>query len=487
LEKGNTIADTSQQERLTVKYRVALTLAAAGLYILSMDPFGLWPLIWVALAPLFMALCGAGIRTGFRLGMLFGVAVFGVLLHWFVLVFGFFGALLPLVPAVFMGLFALMFVAVQKRFPRLSVILTSVVWVGLEFFRSELWYLRFSWLTPGYCQHSAPVMIQSADLLGCYWLTFLVISFNSFVAGLFDRPARVSKKLLLTGMVAIAFFVPVYGFLSLPVKYGTVKPVALAQTESGYEKCLALSRQYLESGGKARLFVWPEYSTRCDLTQKSSVREEIADFCRQNKVELVLGAIEDAGAAGFYNTAFYINESGEIAGKYAKGYPVQFFNDGIPGRSRDPVDGNLGVLICYDLGYPEVARNLVRNGATVLLVPTMDAHSWGYWMHAQHAAVAPLRAVETQRWVIRAASSGISMVVFPHGEVRESLDYGEEGLLTGAYMENPYLTPYVRFGYLFPWVCFVTTLVLSGTLVALYLRGRNVTSQTDSTPDKGLS
>jgi len=477
--EGSITIGRCEQVDSSLRRRIVLTLAAAGLYILAMDPFGLWPLVWVALVPLFVALRGVNPKAGFRLGMLFGIVVFGILLHWFAVIFGLFGIHLPLVPAVFMGLFALIHAMSQKRFPRMSVILAPAVWVGLEFFRSELWYLRFSWLTPGYCQHSAPVMIQSANVFGCYWITFLVVAFNSFVAALFAGPDKLAKKIPVCGILLIAISVPAYGLLSMPVKYGTLKPVAIVQSEGGWERCIKLSAQYLEEGGTARLLVWPEYSAGYVLTKDSDARDRISQFCRKHSVSLVFGGLESAGGSGFYNTAFYMDGSGEIAGKYVKAYPVQFFNDGIPGRRRDPINGNMGVLVCYDLGYPEVARNLVRNGATVLLVPTVDAYSWGYWMHTQHAAVAPLRAIETDRWVIRAASSGISMIVSPYGEVRETLGYGKEGLLAGAYRENSYLTAYVRFGYLFPWACLAMTAALAAALAVLHLHGRDSTTRSN--------
>ena len=84
----------NRKANIKLKHRLGLTLTAAALYILSLDPFGLWPLAWIALAPLIMALRGARPILAFRLGMLFGLVVFGVLLHWFVIIFGLFGLLM---------------------------------------------------------------------------------------------------------------------------------------------------------------------------------------------------------------------------------------------------------------------------------------------------------------------------------------------------------------------------------------------------------
>jgi apolipoprotein N-acyltransferase len=135
------------------------------------------------------------------------------------------------------------------------------------------------------------------------------------------------------------------------------------------------------------------------------------------------------------------------------------------------------VQVCYDLGFPEVSRNLAANGAQVLVVPTMDGYSWGRWEHLQHAGVAPLRAVETRRWVIRAASSGISMLVSPDGTVRKRMGYGEEGVLSGSFGIARGLTFYVRFGFLFSWICLAATVTLAVIWLCQYLYRRPAQSQ----------
>src|SRR5207244_2116464 len=113
------------------------------------------------------------------------------------------------------------------------------------------------------------------------------------------------------------------------------------------------------------------------------------------------------------------------------------FQDGVPGDRRPvfPLDqGTLGVAICYDLDAPEVAASLVRAGATVLVVPTYDAMDWGRTQHVHHELLLRLRAVETDRWIVRAASSGRSEVVDPHGlPSAEGVGIGETGFVTVAY------------------------------------------------------
>jgi apolipoprotein N-acyltransferase len=88
----------------------------------------------------------------------------------------------------------------------------------------------------------------------------------------------------------------------------------------------------------------------------------------------------------------------------------------------------LGVAICYDFDAPAVAAALVHSGATVLVAPTMDAMSWGRVQHEHHGLLFRLRAVENDRWLLRASSSGRSEVISPRGvPSQEGIEVGKVG------------------------------------------------------------
>ncbi len=73
--------------------------------------------------------------------------------------------------------------------------------------------------------------------------------------------------------------------------------------------------------------------------------------------------------------------------------------------------------ICYESVYGEFITSYIRNGANVISIITND----GWWQNTagyrQHMQYARLRAIETRRWVIRSANTGISCVIDPYGEV----------------------------------------------------------------------
>ncbi|WP_343703367.1 apolipoprotein N-acyltransferase [Chitinophaga sp.] len=119
-----------------------------------------------------------------------------------------------------------------------------------------------------------------------------------------------------------------------------------------------------------------------------------------------------------------------------------------PGVSqfRDPVSGiQVFDAICYESVYSDLVAQKVREGANFLAVSTNDGW-WGNTQgHKQHMEYARLRAIETRRWVVRSANTGISCAIDQWGQVHEKLPYWEEGVFTANVQQEEFLTFYVRF------------------------------------------
>jgi len=149
---------------------------------------------------------------------------------------------------------------------------------------------------------------------------------------------------------------------------------------------------------------------------------------------------------------------------------VHFFDDGIAGEKFDPHHTKLGRFstpVCFDCDYTAVTRQMVRLGAEFLVAPTFDAAGWSANQHLQHALLFRLRAAEMRRWIACAASSGVSQIIDPHGNVHHSLPPLEEGTVTGRIGRETGETFFVRIGWIFPWltlvVSIIATLVLAKT------------------------
>jgi apolipoprotein N-acyltransferase len=150
------------------------------------------------------------------------------------------------------------------------------------------------------------------------------------------------------------------------------------------------------------------------------VPEKVKAWCRSHGRYLIVGGQEPLEGNNYYNTAFVISPSGRVVFQQAKSVPIQFFKDGLPAPKQEVWNspwGKIGICICYDLSYRRVADRLVKQGAQLLIVPTMDVEDWGWHEHELHARVAPVRAAEYGIPIFRLASSGVSQAVAGGGDV----------------------------------------------------------------------
>lgn len=133
-----------------------------------------------------------------------------------------------------------------------------------------------------------------------------------------------------------------------------------------------------------------------------------------------------------------IDLGGTVASRATQDYRSVF--------SHPTIDVKVGPIICYESVYGEFVADYVRNGATLLSVLTNDSW-WGNTSgHRQLLSYTRLRAIETRRDIVRSANTGISAFINSKGKIISTLDYQEQGILTGFANSNQYKTFYVRYG-----------------------------------------
>lgn len=228
----------------------------------------------------------------------------------------------------------------------------------------------------------------------------------------------------------------------------------------------------MRASGRVRppvgLVLWPEDVIDVDRLAGSPEDEAVAALARSLGATVVAGAVEDAGTAHFRNAAVAWAPSGNVVARYDKVHRVPF-GEYIPGRrfigrfadlSAVPRDlvagrgpgvldtpaGKLGALISYEVFYSDRARDAVRHGARVLLVPTNASSYRTSQVPGQELATARLRAIETGRAVLQAAPTGFTAVVGPHGAVRARSRLGDPAVLEANVGLRTGLTPAVLLG-----------------------------------------
>lgn len=121
----------------------------------------------------------------------------------------------------------------------------------------------------------------------------------------------------------------------------------------------------------------------------------------------------------------------------------------------------IGGFICYEAAYPDLVRGFVKNGATLLVNVSNDAWFGNTAGARQHLAHARMRAIETDRDLIRVTNSGISALLTAEGKVIEQLPPFIAGAQLWQAQARRNLTPYVRHGDWFAIACLGLTILLS--------------------------
>jgi omega-amidase len=221
--------------------------------------------------------------------------------------------------------------------------------------------------------------------------------------------------------------------MSRTVKAAAVQfTIALGEIDPNLAHVRAELARLAEAG--VRLVVLPEmwatgfaYKQLTELAQRTATLvAELADLSRQYGL-VIVGSLPEPHENKVYNTAFVL-DGGELKGKYRK---IHLFSLMQEDRSFDAGDswllvessvGKLGVFICYDLRFPELARRLAVEGAEILVVPG----EWPKPREDHWRTLLRARAIENQLFVVAANCCGLvgkldffgmSMVIGPKGEV----------------------------------------------------------------------
>jgi apolipoprotein N-acyltransferase len=362
-------------------------------------------------------------------GLAAGLLAFAPQLRFFWTIFGAAAIALWYVCGFWIAMFVVLGRACRTRFGNVwSALLIPFLWTGLEYFRSELYYLRFSWLHAGYvfADHLSWLPMKQ---LGMYGFGFVIMAVISLANLLEPKPRATTFALALLILCAL-------NNLRYPEIAARADPraklqVAGVQMEFPSQAEVLLNlKALLKAHPEAQLVVLSEY------TIDGPVPEYLKVWCRQNGRYLAVGAKDPAPNSNYYDTVFVVGPSGEIVFSQGKSVPIQFFKDGLPAKEQKLWDspwGKLGFCICYDLSYTRVTDRLIRLGAEALIVPTMDVVDWGQHQHEMHARVAPVRAAEYGVPIFRVASSGISQCVDAAGKTLATAPMpGDGAMISGS-------------------------------------------------------
>jgi len=381
-------------------------------------------------------------------------------------------------------------------------------WLSFEWLHLQNWGLSWPWLTLGNVFANRPRWIQWYEITGSSGGSAWVIGVNILIyLWLSGKTLHSKLNPALTPMLAV--LIPLMLSLAMhPAAVSTVATtnVVIVQPnidpyeekfeagtqEAQIQKLIRLSESKIDSS--TALVVWPETAVPIQADENTldsnfffrpiwaflarhpnlSLCTGIDSYKKFTKGEAITSTARQLERSGIYFDAYNtaaLFQSGAKDQLYHKSKLVpgpemlppwlnflgKLFEDfgGIAGTlagqdERTVLQARQGYkiapAICYESIYGEFMTSYVRGGANVIGIITND----GWWGNTpgylQHMSYARLRAIETRRWVVRSANTGVSCYIDPLGKVYDAQPWDISSAIKMSVPKEEHITFFVRFG-----------------------------------------
>lgn len=481
----------------TIRRRLLAAIGAGLLLAVSFPPFGL--LAGWAAVPAFSVLAatfrGLGPRGGAWVGLASGMAFFLLLLDWMRVLGPDAWVLLSLLCAAFWAAAGAIMPALLAR--RGWVWSVPMLWVGMEALRARLPWGGFPWGRLAFASAGTDLAGWAA-LGGPALVTFAVALCGTLLlalwqAGWAGRPGAV------LGLLAVGAAVVAGGAAARAADWGgpdtTTSAMAVVQgnvprlgldfnaqrravLDNHVRQTRVLAAQ-VAAGVQPQpvAVIWPENSSDIDPLRHPDAAAQIDLAADAIGAPILVGTVLDNPAdpprpghpGTILNVALVWDPEDGPGDRYVKRHPVPF-GEYLPFRDvlsrfitrfdrvpRDFVAGQepgflmvdgvpIGILICFETAYDGLVRDAVRAGGTVLVIQTNNATYGGTGQPEQQLAISRVQSVATGRSTLVAATSGISAVIDPRGELMwQAAEFtADSGVF--SVRERSGLTPAVRLG-----------------------------------------
>ncbi|MEO8316150.1 MAG: apolipoprotein N-acyltransferase [Pseudomonadota bacterium] len=485
-------------------------LVGGALLTTAFAPYDLW---WLALLcpALLIGLWtrAATPREGALLGLAFGLGLYAAGTWWLYISIHHFGqapiwVALPVMAALVAIMAAwqalLGYVVVRWLSPRSSagcLLLVPAAWVIIEWWRG--WFLSgFPWMTLGYSQTDT-WLAGLAPVGGVHLLSFALLIGAGAIVHLWR--ARGASRWL----APVALILPwTTGASLLSVEWtrvsGPARTVGILQgaipqdlkwLEEKQQDILDIYEALHREALGADLIIWPESALPDEANIYTDYISAMWSAARTKHSAVLMGVFRhDVEVPGevYYNSLLGLGLGDSEPAFYDKRHLVPFgeyfpvpdwlrnwmklvnmeVSDFTPGASRqglfDLAGLKLAASICYEDGYPAMLNPETRQADTLVTV-TNDAWFGRSPARYQHFQIARMRALESRRFLIRAANDGVSAVVDPFGKVVSKAPEFREAVLRSAVTPRQGVTPYLSLG---NWLA----IGLAGFILAMaFLRG----------------
>lgn len=472
--------------------RLILTFLVGAATVLAFAPFGYF--LAAILGPLlFLILLGQSSQSeAFRLGWGFGFGLMSVGVNWLQISIGQFGGVnqamalvitlaFCIAIALYYALIGWLVVKVKSWVgPSLAMIAIPAAWVLSEWMRG--WVLSgFPWLSLGYSQIDSPLAAY-APFLGVYGLSFLVILSATLVLQwrqLWAIPLLLTIWVADMSLKLLSWTESAGDPITVSLIQGNIDQAVKWHPEM-FQPTLDL---YLGETAtlSSQLVIWPETAVPAFSYR---VKEALLDPLDQRLggagQDLLLGIPVSTADGRYYNSMMRLGASGP--GVYHKKHLVPFgefmplrvlleplmkmlaipMSQFSAGEDKKPLlslaGHQAGISICYEDAFGDEVDDALPEAA-FLVNASNDAWFGDSLAPHQHLEIARMRALETERYLLRATNTGVSAIIDSRGGLGSVAPQFERAVLTDMIQPLSGLTPYARLGH-WPIILFSSALLL---------------------------
>ena len=421
---------------------------------LSFPGAAVFPLAWVALAPLFWATARLSPSQSARAFFWAGWIFYSILLQWLLANIYWAGGwaivgyqALSAAMALYWAAFGWLRAYLGRRGFGLALpALLALAWAGMEGLQGVL-FTGFGWGALGYSQGANLYAAQWAALGGVLLVSALLIAANAFLAHAFAEPRQRFKALASASAVVViahaggAWMLGQPELGERPLSVGLVQPNFPLEMKWDPEYTVEMVRntadksRALSKAADIDLFVWPESMIMASVDDPD-ILPMVQRLAMDAEATVFTGTLR-AEAGREFNSSALITPDGRIAGHYDKirlapfgeyvplGDYFPFIQRIVPSigsmsagdeqRVFTVQDRTFGPLICFEVLFPALSKKLQAKGADFLVVVTNLGWFGSSSAIPQEINIARFRAIETGLPIIHAANTGLSGMIDPWG------------------------------------------------------------------------
>ncbi|MCO4746602.1 MAG: hypothetical protein KC912_17540 [Proteobacteria bacterium] len=415
-------------------------------FVLGQPGPDLWPLTVVALALWMWGLRRSGLAMAAAGSALIGLVNVTVLASAAVQWDPAAGALMALYYVVLFGGFGLLAWGASRRTEHALAAATglALAWMLLELVAAHL-----APVTLALSMASSPAMLWPAALGGAALLSGELVLLGAWVG--LARPderirAGVTTAILLAAQAGVGL--GLHGLMDTSgrsLKVAGVQPHIptrdFRDRMSDPRVAEGITATYGRLAAAAAtagpdLMVFPEGGDGRYLFVSDMLNRPFRQFASAQGLDLLIPTSGVNEAGRLTNVAYLVRRDGSVDGPHVKTRPVPFGESGLAGAEMARVltgsDAKIGTLICSEAFSRGPTRDLVDQGAELLVVVADDASFQDSWMSTWHVAFSVMRAVEAGRPLVMVANGGPSVLADAAGFVLGGAPYGEAGVFGGS-------------------------------------------------------